>query len=122
MIEKKPFFDTSKKNTRIFNRVRHISLGILILLLAIGCRSLSREFDFEKQDTFEAQFSTGMSQAEVEQKLEEISDYEFIDKWIFPNGDIRREYRTESIRWGSPTYYFRFTPDDKLVTLFPVNP
>lgn len=103
-------------------KLKQISFGLFLIFLIMGCRSLSRDFDFEKQEAFEAQFSEGMSQVEVEEKLGEISDYAFINERVIVDGDIMREYHTESKSWGSPTYYFRFTPDDRLVTLFPVSP
>lgn len=101
------------------NRVYFLVLSLIAITLLAGCVS---QHDFEKQEEFEAHFSEGMSVAEVEKILSEIGEYEFVDEWEFSEGDIRLEYRTESRKWGSPTYYFRFTPNGELVTLFSINP
>lgn len=92
---------------------------IIVLMSTVTSCSRGKQFDFEKQQAFEARFVAGMSKTEVEEELDKIGNYEFVDTWIFPNEDIGIEYRTNTSDWGSPVYYFRFSPDDALITLFP---
>jgi hypothetical protein len=115
-------YKTSVAITYFHRAFQLLIFSFVIVFCTSGCVLLPQEFDFEKQKIFEARFSEGMSKKEVEKILEGIGNYEFGEDWTFPNGDLRLEYHTNSREWGSPTYYFRFTPDDSLVTLFPVNP
>ena len=95
---------------------------LVVLLLISGCTQSEPRYNFTKQQEFEALFSSGMSQEEVEQILDELGDYDLFRTWITENGNIHLAYRTQSDYWGAPVYYFHFSPDGTLLALNPPEP
>ena len=91
------------------------------LAFITACTSKDQRSELEKQEEFEGHFEPGMSRYEVEHKLSEIGVTELLVRESnFDNGDISIGYRTSYSEWGASSYYFRFTPNDKLIVVYPL--
>ncbi len=95
---------------------------LVVLFLISGCTQSEPRYNFTKQQEFEALFSSGMSQEEVEQILDELGDYELYDTSLSENGNIHVTYTTQSNHWGAPAYFFHFSPVGALLALNPPEP
>lgn len=115
-------FMNARFNTSILNaRSKLLSTMLLLTLLhmlSVSCSGTTAH-DLDKQAAFEANFSPGMTEEEVVDILKTIGDYRLTDTRQLENGDVILTFRTGSGEWGSPVYYFRFSPDHELMVLFP---
>ncbi len=102
-----------------------IALFLIMTILISGClRQGIRiyHYDSQKQQEFEALFSSGMSQEEVEKILAGMANYEREKIFVTEKGNIQITYSTRSDRWGAPKYFFLFAPDGGLLSVKPPQP
>ena len=98
-------------------------LAVLLLFVSFAgvLISCSSESDSDKAEAFESRFPPGMSRFEVEQELlNESLPLEIIQVSQKENGDTIVAYRVNESEWGAPTFYFRFSPDNELIVVWPL--
>lgn len=101
---------------------------ILWLIAGLSSSCSSQSIDFEKQRIFEERFTIGMSRQETEiMLLKDLQDTEerslkIISINVLDNNDFIVAYPVDIKKWGAPAYFFRYSPDNKLIVVYPLMP
>lgn len=106
-----------RQNRFLLHKLVNVFFFVVLSVFLITCNSANNVND--KVNAFKSRFPDGMLRFQVEQELlTEKQPLEIVQVAQTKDGTIIVEYRVDKSKWGSSTFFFRFSLNNELIVVW----